>query len=40
MKIHKNFLSKQDFKTIESIILNDQMPWYFNNDIIGKKTNL
>jgi len=38
MKIHKNFLSKQDFKSIESIILSDQMPWYFNNDIIGKKT--
>jgi len=38
MKIYKNFLSKKDFKSIESIILGDQMPWYFNNDIIGKKT--
>lgn len=38
MKIYKNFLSKKDFKNIESIILSDQMPWYFNDDIIEKKT--
>jgi len=34
MKIYKNFLSKEDFKKIESTIMGDYMPWYYNEFVI------
>lgn len=34
MKIYKNFLSKEDFKKIESIIMGDYMPWYYNDSVL------
>jgi len=41
MKVYKNFLSKKDFKILESVILSDTMPWYFNNGISKlKKTTI
>jgi hypothetical protein len=41
MNIYTNFLSKKDFKVLESVILSDIMPWYFNNGIskLKKTTN-
>tara|TARA_R110000803_G_scaffold47340_1_gene98803 strand:- start:3357 stop:3854 length:498 start_codon:yes stop_codon:yes gene_type:complete len=39
MKVYKNFLSKKDFKALESIIMSDEMPWYFNNGISKIKKN-
>ena len=34
MKIYKDFLSKKDFKKIESVIMGDYMPWYYNDNVI------
>lgn len=34
MIIHKNFLSKEDFKKLELVIMSDTMPWYFNEHVL------
>ena len=34
MNLSKNFLKKDDFKKIESIIMGNEFPWYFNEKII------
>ncbi len=35
MNIYKNFLDKKDFKNIQSQIMSDYMPWYFNNGVVS-----
>jgi hypothetical protein len=39
MIIHKNFLSKEDFKKLELVIMGDAMPWYFNKNIVLNNKN-
>ena len=39
MKIYKDFLSKKDFKKIESVIMGDYMPWYYNDNVIRTNQN-
>ena len=39
MNIYKNFLSKENFKKLESVIMNDTMPWYFNENIVRNNKN-
>ena len=31
MKVINNFLDKKFFSTLQSLILNDRFPWFFNN---------
>ena len=33
MNLYINFLKKDDFKKIESVIMGNQFPWYFNDEI-------
>jgi hypothetical protein len=33
MNLYKNFLKKEDFRKIESVIMGNQFPWYFNDEI-------
>ena len=30
LKVHNNFLEKKDFKNIQSLLISDNFPWYFN----------
>jgi hypothetical protein len=39
MNIYKKFLSKEDFKKLESVIMSDIMPWFFNKKIIKNNKN-
>ena len=34
MNIYKNFLSKEKFKKLESYIMGDHFPWYFNEAVV------
>jgi len=34
MNLYKNFLSKNDFDNLETFIMNDYMPWYYNDGLI------
>jgi hypothetical protein len=34
MNIYKNFLNKKDFKILESKIMGDTFPWYYNNEVV------
>ena len=36
MKVQKNFLSKQDFFTIEEVMLSGNFPWHYNANIVNK----
>ena len=36
MNIYKNFLSKQDFKNIKSVIMGNNFPWYYSNGVIDE----
>ena len=38
MNIYKNFLKKDDFNIIQSVIMSDSMPWFFA-DGVNKKNN-
>ena len=38
MNIYKNFLEKNDFNKIQSVIMSDSMPWFFT-DGINEKNN-
>lgn len=33
MKIFKNFLNKEDFKKIQSVIMGEYMPWYYSDGV-------
>ena len=33
MNLYKNFLSKNDFDNLETFIMNDYMPWYYNDGL-------
>tara|TARA_R110000782_G_scaffold219488_1_gene306832 strand:+ start:29 stop:502 length:474 start_codon:yes stop_codon:yes gene_type:complete len=37
MNIYKNFLTKDEFKNIESIMMGRDFPWYFNDGITMDK---
>ena len=39
MKIINNFLDKKDFSIIESKMMGDTFPWYYNDDIVGGEDN-
>ena len=34
MNIYKNFLKKEDFKKIESVMMGNKFPWYFQSNIV------
>ena len=36
MNIYKNFLSKEDFKNIKSVIMGNYFPWYYSNGVIDE----
>ena len=36
MNIYKNFLSKTDFKVLESQMMGDTFPWYYNDAVINE----
>ena len=33
MNLYKNFLKKEDFRKIESVITGEKFPWYFSDNI-------
>tara|TARA_R100000322_G_C5342372_1_gene166109 strand:- start:135 stop:611 length:477 start_codon:yes stop_codon:yes gene_type:complete len=35
MNIHKNFLPQDKFITLQSFIMSDQMPWYYNDGVVS-----
>ena len=37
MNIYKNFLPKKHFKKIQSEIMSDYIPWYYNNGVVSYK---
>ena len=39
MNIYKNFLDKKDFSILESKMMGDTFPWYYNDEIVDKKDN-
>ena len=36
MNIYKNFLNEKDFKVLESKMMGDTFPWYYNNEVVNK----
>jgi hypothetical protein len=35
MNIYKNFLPQNEFTILQSFIMSDQMPWYYNDGVIS-----
>ena len=36
MNTYKNFLNKKEFKELETRIMGDSMPWYYNDAVISE----